>query len=607
MSEGHSRNKGVLPFASSLFGVYQPIIGWKGNLAKKRVALEQEENVKNIIESMINDIGIREVLGQGDPRTLRPDTELVVRPPEWMDTEVVKYLREHAGARGNTVAGDSVDTVASTNATHQTEVKSVEFEEKVRRYFERDKRSEVAKVRQTANTTVTAADESFELGNMDTAENAIEISEIRQNIVKTSIFTLVSELENAIEKLDPENSIKASVTAGVLGWLKETSPDLLYNLCFQNKTDWEIQTNFVDPIADFDSEIHMPILSPIGIVHLFKQHFSGGSADSSEENTDLLNSLKEESKKNIRLAICDNGEEELSIYLDEASADVGYETNVTQAKELAELYLRKKIRRSMKNAGVKAQHIGTQLCWQIYVDEPGFRLGIPGLERMEVPEGIKTTMNWFPYKEYENAIQEKIELSGQECRRTFAELREEESYILYRYILRYLMGAETGRKKHVSDEIFRSLFDIEKIFYYIAPDWWMPRIPDGQDSAQLDEAGNGEVSAKEWLVQTDGDHRRNALLNSPWVKVVIPIRAGREAVALKWLQLAHVEGNDGLDTAYRTPDSETQDEPITLGRALDFLAQEILQQPSITDSLWNDPHELADTDNKTDYSSETSG
>ena len=619
MSEGHSRNKDVLPFVSRLFGVYQPITGWKGNLAKKRVALEQEENIKSIIESMINDISIREILGQGEPRTLRPDTELVVRLPEWMDTEVVKYLREHAGARANTVDGENDVTIDSTNATHQTAGKtttSIEFEEKVRRYFERDKISEVAKSWQTADTNpvVTAADDSSEESNTDTAEKINEVFETRQDIEKTSISKLVTELESAIRKLNPEDSFKASVTAGVLGWLKETSPDLLYNLCFQNKYNWEIQTNFVDPIADFDSEIHMPVLSPIGIVHLFCIN-PDGSADSDEASTnkassdisaelnhnthDFLESLKEESKKNIRFAICDNGDEELAIYLDEATADVGYEKKVTHAKEVAVLLLRKQIRRSMKKVGVKVQHIGTQMCWQIYVDEPGLRLGIPGLERMDVPEGIKTTMNWFPYKEYENAVQEKIKLSGKVRLRTSAELREEESYILYRYILQYLMGAETSRKKHVSDEIFRSLFDIENIFYYIAPDWWLPRIPAGQNTAQLDEAGNGEVSAKEWLVQLDGDNRRNALLNSPWVKVVIPIREGREASALKWLQLVHVEGNDGLDAVYRTTDSETQDEPITLGRALDLLTQEILQQ-RITDSLLDDPHEAADTDSKND-------
>jgi hypothetical protein len=582
--EGHSRNKHILPFASSLFGVYQPITGWKGNLPKKRVALEQEENIKSIIESMINDISIREILGQGDPRTLRPDTELVVRPPEWMDTAVKKYLKEHAVEKANTdVDATDVKRVRSTT--------SKEFEDKVRRYFDRDKVSEGVKSPRTVNTNpvVTTVGGGSE-------EESPETTETRLDMERNNISRLVAELESAMKKLKPEDSLEAFVTAGVLGWLKETSPDLLYNLCFQNKTDWEIQKNFIDPIADFDLETHMPILSPIGIVHIFKQHFFESDKDScdiSGSAFDFLGLLKEESKKNTRFAICDNVGE-MVIYLDEATEEVGFAKNVTHAKEIALLQQKKQIRRSMQKVEIKNQHISTQMCWQIYVDEPGLRLGIPGIERMEVPEGIKATMNWFPYIEYENAVQEKIKLSGQLRRRTSAELREEESYILYRYILSYLMGAETGRKKHVSDEIFRSLFDIEKIFYYIAPDWWLPRLP-----AQPDE-GNGEVSVKEWLVQPEGDSRRNALLNSSWVKVVIPIRAGKEASALKWLQLAHVEGNDGLDAVCRTADSAAQD---TLARAIDLLAQEILQQANTTDLLWDDP-EAVDIDDKNDCTSE---
>ena len=55
-----------------------------------------------------------------------------------------------------------------------------------------------------------------------------------------------------------------------------------------------------------------------------------------------------------------------------------------------------------------------------------------------------------------------------------------------------------------------------------------------------------------WLLQLDGDDLRNAFLNSPWVKAVIPIRIGKEKEALNWLQQAHVEGADGLDAAYVT-------------------------------------------------------
>src|SRR5262249_29406421 len=53
-----------------------------------------------------------------------------------------------------------------------------------------------------------------------------------------------------------------------------------------------------------------------------------------------------------------------------------------------------------------------------------------------------------------------------------------------------------------------------------------------------------------WLLQLDGDNLRNAFLNAPWVKAVIPIRPGKERAAMNWLQRLHVEGTEGLDDKY---------------------------------------------------------
>jgi hypothetical protein len=53
-----------------------------------------------------------------------------------------------------------------------------------------------------------------------------------------------------------------------------------------------------------------------------------------------------------------------------------------------------------------------------------------------------------------------------------------------------------------------------------------------------------------WLIQLDGDMHRNAFLNSPWVKAVLPIRPGREREAVAWLRRPEVAGTDGLDEPY---------------------------------------------------------
>ena len=55
-----------------------------------------------------------------------------------------------------------------------------------------------------------------------------------------------------------------------------------------------------------------------------------------------------------------------------------------------------------------------------------------------------------------------------------------------------------------------------------------------------------------WLLQLDGDNLRNAFLNAPWVKAVVPIRPGRERAAFNWLQRVGVEGSEPRQRIRRT-------------------------------------------------------
>src|SRR5262249_44926747 len=148
---------------------------------------------------------------------------------------------------------------------------------------------------------------------------------------------------------------------------------------------------------------------------------------------------------------------------------------------------------------------------------------------------------------------------------------------------------EENELYHITAEIIRAIFDVDKLLYFVAPDWWKPKQNYGPANnlgagnfTTTDDTGTSfsfsldqkqdivawggidgvrknnylitEDSAPArygsslgWILQLDGDNFRNAFLNSPWVKAVIPIRPGKESAALNWLQLAHVEGTDGLD------------------------------------------------------------
>jgi hypothetical protein len=200
------------------------------------------------------------------------------------------------------------------------------------------------------------------------------------------------------------------------------------------------------------------------------------------------------------------------------------------------------------------------------------------------------------------------------------DLREEERTVVYRRLIERLMldswkiakkspgeGTNT-RLSHVRSEVIRAIFDVDSMLYFVAPEWWMPRrhrsqfngaanlhLTDGDlvkwddiekrdDNYRIteDSAAAKLGSSLGWLLQLDGDNLRNAFLNAPWVKAVIPIRPGREKAALNWLRAIEGHENDGWDTDYVavTPEDEQMIEeleaeglPPTLGNVLERIAE----------------------------------
>jgi hypothetical protein len=197
---------------------------------------------------------------------------------------------------------------------------------------------------------------------------------------------------------------------------------------------------------------------------------------------------------------------------------------------------------------------------------------------------------------YRNTAKDRITLASNIKKRKFENLREEERTIVYRNLIKSLMtdnnysnlpdtpsGFET---RHVLSELINSIFDIDKMLYFVAPEWWKPRrilklsigsstIQDSINGSlvnwadQQDRSANYYITEKSepaalgsslgWLLQLDGDDLRNAFLNAPWVKAVIPIRPGKEQAAINWLQNVGVEGVEGLDAKYAASDEELED------------------------------------------------
>ena len=252
------------------------------------------------------------------------------------------------------------------------------------------------------------------------------------------------------------------------------------------------------------------------------------------------------------------------------------------------------------------------------------------------------------------AVKERVEFAASIKARSALDLREEERIVVYRKLISTLMRdawkADVDRRvAHLRSELVKALFDVDKMLYFVAPEWWQPRRQQShqalgidlekeesafvgllnaesrkaakgvaQDVAVLarkatrqklgslgvnDIAGWGGEGREDnyllteksetaklgsslgWLLQLDGDNLRNAFLNAPWVKAVIPIRSGKERDALEWLKQSEVEGASGLGEEYAGSDVDyfaerkqslsNDPNPPTNGEVLDILAADV--------------------------------
>lgn len=223
------------------------------------------------------------------------------------------------------------------------------------------------------------------------------------------------------------------------------------------------------------------------------------------------------------------------------------------------------------------------------------------------------------------AAKERIELASSVKHRPSWDLREEERTVVYRALIKRLMldSWEMSESEedniplcHLRSEIVRSLFDVDSMLYFVAPEWWRQREHYGQfiGNSPVKQLGFGKKRASHgalgnevitnwsnsevrpdnyyitensqparlgsslgWLLQLDGDNLRNAFLNAPWVKAIIPVRPGREKAALNWLKAIEGHEKDGWNTPY-LGDDEPEFQGKTIGGVLEIIADRLEQK-----------------------------
>ncbi len=227
---------------------------------------------------------------------------------------------------------------------------------------------------------------------------------------------------------------------------------------------------------------------------------------------------------------------------------------------------------------------------------------------------------------YVKAVRERIKLAGEVKTRPYGDLREEERHVVFRRLIDTLSANAGTQDPHVLSELLRRLFDVDSMLYFVAPDWWRPKLRSeyGQELGQPinaqtpltltddDKVGWGGIKDQQrpkylvteesnpaplgaslgWLLQLDGDNLRNAFLNAVWVKAVIPIRAGREQEALDWLKQHSIEGSQGLSANYDWRQGDPQAyQGKTVEEVLSLLGSDVAAQERTADTV--DPNELS--------------
>jgi hypothetical protein len=861
----------ILPYASEIFGVYQPMLGWRSKRIRGRIDKGFANDMSGIFDTLYASFGGRFELELNDDRSL-------------------KQIRMVAPASARTsqprVSGSQVlDSIASrlpalaeyTDAIWNRVIRADRLQETLTR-----------EVIPRAN---------------DWYKRTVE-QERRAGRKQDELNHLVAD------QLDRESAV-----AGYLLHLKANRHfDKLKELFY--KPDLQIARitallAYQDPldVLDPQKDIDRAGLSPIGIVHLFRQYFfefdtflgppvshvwlsPGATVElveistrktlvertfestfetairtekSTTEQDELSDAVKQDNTSDIKFGVNTTVNQSWVGGSASASASIDMATTQSKAREVTHRQMRQQseklsteirknyrstfktvtevtdasskrylltnttqnlinyeLRRKMRQVGVQVQDIGTYLCWQTYVDDPGRQLGIsrlvhiakgpevdtaPPPEAVPMPQSVTTKtdidipfvqtsggrgdldegykdgreadtdfnegaietiqadfggyvatcdqsgyefagiefdfggndvrlhaqdlveqpkgqiqfgihldyvnfrgnspirvtakVSWRPLasrideinaknqekldqfnektqseyqKAFVDAARERIKLASNIEPRKFEDLREEERIVVYRSLIQDMLTKDIpmpdDRTRHVVAELLNAIFDIDKMLYFVAPEWWRPRLhrshqglggvrgpigrgetaagavgdtlygklladsrrhliagvskgPEDTQIAPIDTVTWGGTaenrddsyyiteesvparfgSSLGWLLQLDGDNLRNAFLNAPWVKAVIPIRPGKERAAINWLQRLHVEGTDGLDDRYVAPPAELNRIPhagpfVTIRDAINHLCDVVARKHQDSLVVGRHPTDEINDDNR---------
>lgn len=189
-------------------------------------------------------------------------------------------------------------------------------------------------------------------------------------------------------------------------------------------------------------------------------------------------------------------------------------------------------------------------------------------------------------KAFVEAARDRINKASNIEPRQFEILREEERIVVYRSLIQEMLTKDLpmpdDRTRHVVAELLNTIFDVDKMLYFVAPEWWRPRLHHSHQAlgGMRTPSDVGPISST-----TAVSHTVFGELKSEAMKAVVT----KVPAASKKPQIAPMDtvtsggADNRVDNYYITEESR----PAKLGASLGWLLQ--LDGDDLRNSFLNAP------------------
>jgi hypothetical protein len=231
--------KGTLPYASEQMGVYQPLLGWKARQTENIVDMEIVRSVKEVYDKVFS-VGMAAISIDGEI-----DTNLDNNMKSFIQRSSLPFMNEKILKAAQIDLQNFV--TEKGRSPKGVEIKSI---------FDREETNSII-------------ENELKLANKERASDDFKDA---KRIQGTDFFLMKkNNRQNSSYEATAAAASAATLKLVSLGMTGENVQRLLALNGSENPKS--SQFPFVDPLADFDSGTIQAVLSPVGLIHIYRQYF----------------------------------------------------------------------------------------------------------------------------------------------------------------------------------------------------------------------------------------------------------------------------------------------------------------------------------------------